>query len=61
MNKRARIGHSNKAVVNVWKREVGELSSRDFAHRLGASEVLLILLSFSILISALPVIFCMPK
>lgn len=40
MNKRARIDDSNKAVVNVWKREVGELSTRNFAHRLGALEVL---------------------
>ncbi|XP_015893276.1 uncharacterized protein LOC107427406 isoform X3 [Ziziphus jujuba] len=41
MNKRARttIG---KAVVDVWKREVGELSTRNFAHRLGASQDLVL-------------------
>lgn len=42
MNKRARIDDCNKSVVNVWKREVGELSTRNFAHRLGGSEVLFI-------------------
>ncbi|TYK23393.1 DDB1- and CUL4-associated factor 8 [Cucumis melo var. makuwa] len=42
MNKRARIDDSNKAVVNVWKREVGELSTRNFAHRLGALEDLVL-------------------
>ncbi|KAF5449031.1 hypothetical protein F2P56_029521 [Juglans regia] len=37
MNKRTRTS-VDKAVVNVWKREVGQLSTRNFAHRLGASE-----------------------
>lgn len=27
------------AVVDVWKREVGQISNRTFAHRLAASEV----------------------
>lgn len=29
----------DSAVVDVWKREVGALSTRNFAHRLAASEV----------------------
>ncbi|XP_021903802.1 DDB1- and CUL4-associated factor 8 [Carica papaya] len=41
MNKRART-NPDKAVVNVWQREVGELSTRNFAHRLGASEDLVL-------------------
>ncbi|PPD84754.1 hypothetical protein GOBAR_DD18291 [Gossypium barbadense] len=36
-NKRARTS-VDKAVVDVWQREVGELSTRNFAHRLAASE-----------------------
>ncbi|KAD4789081.1 hypothetical protein FH972_027311 [Carpinus fangiana] len=39
MSKRARTS-VDKAVVEVWQREVGQLSTRNFAHRLGASEVL---------------------
>lgn len=39
MSKRARTS-VDKAVVDVWQREVGQLSTRNFAHRLGASEVL---------------------
>ena len=37
--KRPRSGH-DKAIVNVWQREVGLLSTRNFAHRLVASEVI---------------------
>lgn len=55
MNKRARIDDSNKALVNVWKREVGELSTRNFAHRLGASQVLLP--DFPLLLFVLSIIF----
>ncbi|GAB2291907.1 hypothetical protein Dimus_026157 [Dionaea muscipula] len=40
-NNRARIG-PDKAIVGVWKREVGELSTRNFSHRLGASEDLVL-------------------
>ncbi|KAK6946471.1 WD40 repeat [Dillenia turbinata] len=32
----------DKAVVEVWQREVGQLSSRNFAHRLAASEDLVL-------------------
>lgn len=43
-NKRPRSGSSSgsidKAVVDVWQRELGQLSSRSFAQRLGGSEVL---------------------
>ncbi|GAB2267816.1 hypothetical protein Dimus_002792 [Dionaea muscipula] len=39
--KRARIG-PDKGIVGVWQREVGELSTRNFAHRLGASEDLVL-------------------
>lgn len=39
--KRARSGH-DKAIVDVWQREVGQLSSRNFAHRLAASEDLVL-------------------
>lgn len=35
--KRPRDGH-DKAILDVWRREVGQLSSRNFAHRLTASE-----------------------
>ncbi|OAY52276.1 DDB1- and CUL4-associated factor 8 isoform X2 [Manihot esculenta] len=41
MKKRARIT-PDKAVPNVWQREVGELSTRSFAHRLAASEDLVL-------------------
>ncbi|CAK9134574.1 unnamed protein product [Ilex paraguariensis] len=41
MGKRARTS-LDTAVVDVWKREVGELSTRNFAHRLGASEDLVL-------------------
>ncbi|XP_012077700.1 DDB1- and CUL4-associated factor 8 isoform X1 [Jatropha curcas] len=41
MTKRARTS-PDKAVVNVWQREVGELSTRNFAHRLAASEDLVL-------------------
>lgn len=37
MRKRARTS-INSTIVDVWKREVGELSSRNFAHRLAVSE-----------------------
>ncbi|XVE48805.1 hypothetical protein DITRI_Ditri01bG0032100 [Diplodiscus trichospermus] len=40
-NKRARTS-VDKAVVDVWHREVGELSTRNFAHRLAASEDLVL-------------------
>ncbi|KAK8360427.1 hypothetical protein V6Z12_A04G163500 [Gossypium hirsutum] len=40
-NKRARTS-VDKAVVDVWQREVGELSTRNFAHRLAASEDLVL-------------------
>ncbi|XWS62614.1 hypothetical protein CRYUN_Cryun06bG0026200 [Craigia yunnanensis] len=40
-NKRARPS-VDKAVVDVWQREIGELSSRNFAHRLAASEDLVL-------------------
>ncbi|CAK7329441.1 unnamed protein product [Dovyalis caffra] len=32
----------DQAVVNVWKRELGQLSTRNFAHRLAASEDLVL-------------------
>ncbi|KAF2302156.1 hypothetical protein GH714_033088 [Hevea brasiliensis] len=41
MKKRARTT-PDKAVPNVWQREVGELSTRNFAHRLAASEDLVL-------------------
>ncbi|KAF3443607.1 hypothetical protein FNV43_RR13295 [Rhamnella rubrinervis] len=41
MNKRARTS-IDRAVVDLWKREVGELSTRNFTHRLGASEDLVL-------------------
>ncbi|PIN25707.1 WD40 repeat protein [Handroanthus impetiginosus] len=41
MRKRARTS-LNSPVVDVWKRELGELSSRNFAHRLAASEDLVL-------------------
>ncbi|KAJ7978660.1 DDB1- and CUL4-associated factor 8-like [Quillaja saponaria] len=41
MNKRKRTS-IDKAVVNVWNREVGELSTRNFAHLLGGSEDLVL-------------------
>ncbi|OMO65741.1 hypothetical protein CCACVL1_21421 [Corchorus capsularis] len=40
-NRRARTS-VDKAVVDVWQREVGELSTRNFAHRLAASEDLVL-------------------
>ncbi|KAH1122708.1 hypothetical protein J1N35_005868 [Gossypium stocksii] len=40
-NKRARAS-VDKAVVDVWQREVGELSTRNFVHRLAASEDLVL-------------------
>ncbi|KAE8702242.1 Transducin/WD40 repeat-like superfamily protein isoform 2 [Hibiscus syriacus] len=40
-NKRARTS-VDKAVVDVWQREVGALSTRNFAHRLAASEDLVL-------------------
>lgn len=36
--KRARTS-LDSAIVDVWKRELGQLSSRNFANRLAASEV----------------------
>lgn len=39
MRKRGRTG-VDTAALDVYKREVGELSTRRFAHRLAASEVL---------------------
>ncbi|KAK4284885.1 hypothetical protein QN277_001658 [Acacia crassicarpa] len=41
MNKRQRTSIDN-AVVDVWQREVGQLSGRNFAHRLGGSEDLVL-------------------
>ncbi|KAI4350247.1 hypothetical protein L6164_004719 [Bauhinia variegata] len=41
MNKRPRTS-TDKAVVDVWQREVGELSGRNFAHRLGGSQDLVL-------------------
>ncbi|XP_059451756.1 uncharacterized protein LOC132182492 isoform X3 [Corylus avellana] len=41
MSKRARTS-VDKAVVDIWQREVGQLSTRNFAHRLGASEDLVL-------------------
>ncbi|KAL3539111.1 hypothetical protein ACH5RR_002477 [Cinchona calisaya] len=41
MRERARTSLAT-AVVDVWKREVGELSTRNFAHRLAASEDLVL-------------------
>ncbi|KAF7841339.1 DDB1- and CUL4-associated factor 8 isoform X3 [Senna tora] len=38
MNKRQRIGGTGVAVVDVWRRQLGHLSARDFALRLAASE-----------------------
>ncbi|XP_017970804.1 PREDICTED: DDB1- and CUL4-associated factor 8 isoform X1 [Theobroma cacao] len=40
-NKRSKTS-VDKAVVDVWQREVGELSTRSFAHRLAASEDLVL-------------------
>ncbi|KAA8546137.1 hypothetical protein F0562_020969 [Nyssa sinensis] len=37
----------DSAVVDIWQREVGELSTRTFAHRLGASEDLVLRLGIS--------------
>lgn len=45
MRKRARAT-LDTAAVDVWKREIGELSTGNFAHRLGASEVNFILVLF---------------
>lgn len=42
MNKRAKTSSLDTAVVSVWQREVGQLSTRNFAHRLGASEDLVL-------------------
>ncbi|XP_021849672.2 uncharacterized protein [Spinacia oleracea] len=39
--KRPKSGHE-KAIVDIWQREVGQLSSRSFAHRLAASEDLVL-------------------
>ncbi|KAK6118685.1 hypothetical protein DH2020_047598 [Rehmannia glutinosa] len=39
IRKRSRL---DSAIVDVWKREVGELSTRNFAHRLAASEDLVL-------------------
>lgn len=36
--KRARTS-PDSAIVDVWRRELGQLSSRNFANRLAASEV----------------------
>ncbi|XP_027088148.2 uncharacterized protein [Coffea arabica] len=41
MRKRARTS-LDTAVVDIWKREVGDLSTRNFAHRLAASEDLVL-------------------
>ncbi|KAK3000860.1 hypothetical protein RJ639_021090 [Escallonia herrerae] len=41
MRKRPRTS-LDTAIVDVWKREVGELSTRNFSHRLGASEDLVL-------------------
>nr|XP_011458700.1 PREDICTED: DDB1- and CUL4-associated factor 8 isoform X1 [Fragaria vesca subsp. vesca] len=41
MNKRLRTS-TDKPVVNVWQRQLGELSARNFAHRLGGSEDLVL-------------------
>ncbi|KAF7144345.1 hypothetical protein RHSIM_Rhsim05G0052400 [Rhododendron simsii] len=41
MRKRPRTS-LDTAIVDVWRREVGELSSRNFAHRLAASEDLVL-------------------
>ncbi|KAK2974306.1 hypothetical protein RJ640_026867 [Escallonia rubra] len=41
MRKRSRTS-LDTAIVDVWKREVGELSTRNFSHRLGASEDLVL-------------------
>ncbi|KAK3006549.1 hypothetical protein RJ639_017704 [Escallonia herrerae] len=41
MRKRPRTS-LDTAIVDVWKREVGELSTRKFSHRLGASEDLVL-------------------
>jgi len=64
-NKRPRSGSSiDKAVVDVWQRELGQLSSRSFAHRLGGSEVLsLITLSpvFCFLFVSVWMINCLSK
>ncbi|KAL8142533.1 hypothetical protein V2J09_015565 [Rumex salicifolius] len=38
-NKRARLGF-DKPIVDVWQREVGQISSRRFAHHFAASECL---------------------
>ncbi|XP_057961320.1 uncharacterized protein LOC131153193 isoform X1 [Malania oleifera] len=46
MRKRAGT-NLDMAVVDVWKREVGELSTRNFAHRLGAAEDLVLRLDVS--------------
>ncbi|KAL6209196.1 hypothetical protein ACLB2K_020139 [Fragaria x ananassa] len=41
MNKRL-ITSTDKSVVNVWQRQLGELSARNFTHRLGGSEDLVL-------------------
>ncbi|XAR72673.1 hypothetical protein NMG60_11019392 [Bertholletia excelsa] len=46
MRKRPRTS-VDAAIVNVWRREVGDLSTRNFAHRLGASEDLVLRLDIS--------------
>lgn len=39
-NKKRRIGaRLNQAVVDVWGREIGAITTRTFSHRLAASEV----------------------
>ncbi|GAV86597.1 WD40 domain-containing protein [Cephalotus follicularis] len=41
-NKKRSRSNLDKAIVDVWQREVGQLSTRNFANRLGASEDLLL-------------------
>ncbi|KAK4258461.1 hypothetical protein QN277_004908 [Acacia crassicarpa] len=41
MNKKPKLSNG-KAVVNVWQRELGQISGRHFSHRLGASEDLVL-------------------
>lgn len=51
--KRARSSPES-AIVDVWRRELGQLSSRNFANRLAASKVYL-LNSFTLIIRAISV------
>lgn len=42
MGLRSKRGRNENAILDVWQREVGQLSSRNFAHRLAASQDLVL-------------------